>query len=82
MDNITRQSPRLVFVGFGETDEWGHAGRYDRYLSAAHHMDSFVQTTLERACNPCQSYQGKTTFIITAEHGRGSGPENWKHHGG
>ena len=26
-------------------------------------------------------YQGKTTFIITTDHGRGSGPKDWKNHG-
>jgi bisphosphoglycerate-independent phosphoglycerate mutase (AlkP superfamily) len=26
-------------------------------------------------------YKDQTTFIITADHGRGSGPEEWKDHG-
>jgi len=26
-------------------------------------------------------YRGRTTFIITTDHGRGSGPEQWKEHG-
>jgi hypothetical protein len=26
-------------------------------------------------------YRGTTTFIITADHGRGSGPTEWKDHG-
>ena len=26
-------------------------------------------------------YHGTTTFIITADHGRGSGPTEWKEHG-
>jgi hypothetical protein len=26
-------------------------------------------------------YRDSTTFIITADHGRGSGPEEWKEHG-
>jgi len=80
MDNVKRESPRLVFVGFGETDEWAHAGRYDRYLESGHHVDSFVQQ-LWSTVQSMPAYQGKTTFIITADHGRGSGPENWKTHG-
>jgi hypothetical protein len=32
---VRHQKPRLVFAGFGETDEWAHAGRYDLYLNAA-----------------------------------------------
>ena len=43
MDHLKRKQPRLAFVGFGETDEWAHAGRYDLYLTAAHHMDDFVR---------------------------------------
>ena len=29
VDYVEQKHPRLVFVGFGETDEWAHAGRYD-----------------------------------------------------
>ena len=79
-DYLKRKQPRLVFVGFGETDEWAHAGRYDHYLTAAHHMDDFVDRLWEQAQSIPQ-YRGKTTFIITADHGRGRGPAGWKDHG-
>jgi len=79
-DHLKRKQPRLVFVGFGETDEWAHAGRYDLYLTAAHHMDDFVRRLWEQAQSLPQ-YRDKTTFIITADHGRGSGPVDWKSHG-
>ena len=26
VDHIKQKRPRLAFVGFGETDEWAHAG--------------------------------------------------------
>jgi len=42
-DYLHQKHPRLTFVGFGETDEWAHAGRYDLYLTAAHHVDEFVR---------------------------------------
>jgi hypothetical protein len=77
---VKKDRPRLAFVGFGETDEWAHAGRYDLYLDAAHHVDDFVR----RLWNTVQSmndYRGKTTFILTADHGRGSGPKGWRDHG-
>jgi bisphosphoglycerate-independent phosphoglycerate mutase (AlkP superfamily) len=70
----------LVFVGFGETDEWAHAGRYDLYLNAAHHVDGFVQRLWDTV-QSMREYRGKTTFILTADHGRGSGPQSWKDHG-
>ncbi|MBI3414764.1 MAG: sulfatase-like hydrolase/transferase [Verrucomicrobia bacterium] len=78
-DYVKRKQPRLMFAGFGETDEWAHAGRYDLYLTAAHHVDGFVRRLWELAQSLPQ-YRDKTTFIITADHGRGSGLTDWKDH--
>lgn len=80
LDHVQRKHPRLVFVGFGETDEWAHAGRYDHYLTAAHHVDDFVRR-LWLATQSLSQYRGKTTFILLADHGRGSGPHAWRDHG-
>ena len=80
IEHVKHKQPRLMFVGFGETDEWAHAGRYDLYLTAARHMDDFVRRLWELAQSLPQ-YRDKTTFIITADHGRGSGPVDWKSHG-
>jgi hypothetical protein len=77
---IKKQKPRVAFIGFGETDEWAHHNRYDEYLKAAQRVDSFVHelwTTLQSM----PQYRDKTTLIITADHGRGSGPVDWKSHG-
>ena len=79
-DYVRRHHPRLMFVGFGETDEMAHAGRYDQYLIAAHNMDEFVRQ-LWASTQSMNQYRGKTTFIITADHGRGSGPKGWRDHG-
>jgi hypothetical protein len=79
LDYMKRKQPRVLFVGFGETDEWAHAGRYDQYLTSAHRVDEFVRRLWQMAQSMPQ-YRGKTTFILTADHGRGSGPQ-WKDHG-
>jgi hypothetical protein len=79
-DYLKRKQPRLMFVGFGETDEWAHAGRYDHYLTAAHHVDDFIRRLWETA-QTLPQYREKTTFIITADHGRGSGLKEWRDHG-
>lgn len=79
-DHIKRQQPRVVFIGFGETDEWAHEGRYDHYLHVAHRMDDFVRRLWETAQGMSQ-YRNKTTLILTADHGRGSGPTAWRNHG-
>jgi len=80
LDSFREHQPRALFVGFGETDNWGHSGRYDLVLHSAHLFDQFVQelwTTLQAL----PAYHDKTTFIITTDHGRGSGPVEWKEHG-
>jgi hypothetical protein len=80
IDYLKREQPRLMFVGFGETDEWAHAGRYDHYLTAAHHVDEFIGRLWETA-QSLPKYRGQTTFLITADHGRGAGLSDWKDHG-
>lgn len=80
LDYVKREKPRVAFIGFGETDEWAHEARYDRYLEAAYRVDDFIRRLWEMT-QAMPEYRGKTTFIITADHGRGSGPSDWKHHG-
>ena len=79
LDYVAKNKPRLLFVGFGETDEWAHNGRYDLVLQSAHNVDGFIRE-LWTAMQAMPQYKDKTTFIITTDHGRGDGPENWKHH--
>jgi hypothetical protein len=79
-DFVKRQKPRLAFIGFGETDEWAHHQHYEEYLKAAQRVDSFARefwTMLQSM----PEYRDKTTLIITADHGRGTGPVDWKSHG-
>ena len=80
IDYVKRARPRVLFVGYGETDWWGHIGHYDLVLQSAHRMDSFVRELWE-TMQAMPEYRGRTTFIITCDHGRGSGLEEWKEHG-
>jgi hypothetical protein len=80
LEHLQRHRPRVLFVSFLETDHWGHAGRYDRVLESAHHVDDFVRRIWETT-QSLRQYRDKTTFILTADHGRGFAPEEWKHHG-
>jgi hypothetical protein len=80
LEYVKTKHPRVLFVGYGETDNWAHSGRYDLVLESAHQFDRFV----EELWNTMQSmpeYRGKTTFILTTDHGRGSGLVEWKEHG-
>jgi hypothetical protein len=77
---LRQEAPRALFVGFAETDDWGHEGRYDRFLAAVHAVDRY----LEELWSTVQShpkYRGRTTLIFTADHGRGRAPTEWRHHG-
>jgi hypothetical protein len=80
LDFLPTHQSRVLFVGYGETDNWAHAGRYDLVLHSAHLFDQFVEelwNTLQRL----PAYRDQTTFIITTDHGRGSGLSQWKEHG-
>lgn len=77
---IRANRPRVLFVGYGETDEWAHSGRYDMVLRSAHQVDAFI-ADLWATMQAMPEYRGTTTFIITTDHGRGSGPEKWRDHG-
>jgi len=80
LEYVQASHPRVLFVGYGETDNWAHSGRYDLVLESAHQFDRFT----EELWNTMQSmpeYRDQTTFIITTDHGRGSGLQEWKEHG-
>jgi bisphosphoglycerate-independent phosphoglycerate mutase (AlkP superfamily) len=80
LDYVRTGEARVLFVGYGETDNWGHQGRYDLVLDSAQRMDGFV-AELWKTMQDMPQYHDSTTFIITADHGRGSGPNEWKEHG-
>ena len=80
IESFNHSEPRVLFVGFGETDNWAHAGRYDLVLQAPHMFDQFV-AELWNTLQQLPAYRDQTTFIITTDHGRGSGLVEWKEHG-
>jgi hypothetical protein len=77
---VETEQPRVLYIGYGETDEWAHEGRYDQYLTAAHRVDGFIRD-LWNAMQAMPEYAAMTTFIITTDHGRGSGLKTWRNHG-
>src|SRR5271156_3212071 len=79
LDYLQTHSPRALFVGYGETDDWAHAGKYDLVLQAAHEADQRI-AELWNTMQAKPQYQGQVTFIITCDHGRGSGPKLWRDH--
>ena len=80
LEYVRAKKPRVTWIAYSETDEWAHEGRYDLYLHAAHRIDSYI-AGLWNALQSIPDYRGKTTFILTTDHGRGSGLSEWKDHG-
>jgi Type I phosphodiesterase / nucleotide pyrophosphatase len=79
-EHLKTHRPRVLFVGYGDVDLWQHMGRYDAFLDTAHAFDAFV-ADLWRQLQSLPAYRGSTTLILTADHGRGAGPLDWKEHG-
>jgi len=74
------QKPRVLYLALGETDEWGHGRRYDLYLQMARNADAMIRELWELAQADAQ-YRGKTSLVVTVDHGRGRGPRDWTDHG-
>ncbi|MFO1031575.1 MAG: alkaline phosphatase family protein [Planctomycetota bacterium] len=74
------QKPRVLYLALGETDEWGHGRRYDLYLQMANNADAMIRELWELAQADPQ-YRGKTSLVVTVDHGRGRGPRDWTDHG-
>jgi hypothetical protein len=80
LDALQAKKPRVLYLMLGEGDEWAHEGRYDLYLDATVRADRF----LERIWTTLQSmpeYRGRTTMIVTTDHGRGATVKDWRDHG-
>ena len=72
-------TPRLTWIGLGNSDDWAHADRYDRllvYLNRVDHLIGELWDALQ--ANP--QYRDQTTLIITTDHGRGLTGKNWSEH--
>ena len=79
LETLLNDHPKVMWISFGDCDEWGHARKYDLYLDGAKGTDAFIRDIYE-ACEADRFYRGKTTYLITCDHGRGFGNE-WTNHG-
>jgi predicted AlkP superfamily pyrophosphatase or phosphodiesterase len=81
LEHLKKENPKLVYIAYGETDDFAHDGRYDFYVKSANQTDAFIKELWDYVQSHKQ-YKDKTTFIIATDHGRGTVPlETWKHHG-
>jgi hypothetical protein len=79
LEHLKAEKPRVLYLSLGETDDWAHAGRYELYLDAAAVADDQLRRLWE-TLQSMDEYRGKTSLVITTDHGRGDGPQGWKNH--
>ncbi len=80
LEYLKTKRPRMMYVALGETDDWAHDRRYDRVLETAAYFDECLRRLWE-TLQSMPSYRGKTTMLVTTDHGRGQTLENWHGHG-
>jgi hypothetical protein len=80
MEALRTKKPKVLYISYGETDDWAHGNKYDQYIWSAKQTDAYIKEIWEYLqSNP--QYKDKTTLIITVDHGRGVTKTSWKGHG-
>jgi Type I phosphodiesterase / nucleotide pyrophosphatase len=80
MEYLKTKKPKVLYIAYGETDEWAHAGQYRSYLDAGHQVDAWLKKLWDFIQKDPQ-YKNKTTLFITVDHGRGDvKKEEWISH--
>jgi arylsulfatase A-like enzyme len=80
MEYLKTKKPGVLYIAYGETDEWAHAGQYRSYLDAGHQVDAWIKQIWDFVQKDAQ-YKNKTTLFVTVDHGRGDvKKEEWTSH--
>lgn len=77
---IRKNHPRIIYIGFGETDEFAHHGQYDNYLNQVNMFDKLLAEFWSQVQQD-PFYKNNTAFFVTTDHGRGAKTANWPKHG-
>jgi len=81
MEDLKTRKSKVLYIAYGETDEWAHAGHYKDYLEAANQFDEWLKNIWSYIQTDPQ-YKNKTSMFITVDHGRGDkNKEEWTSHG-
>lgn len=77
---LVTKKPKVLYISYGETDEWAHEGHYKDYLDAAHQVDQWIKDIWEFTQKDPR-YKNKTAIFISTDHGRGDeNKEEWTSH--
>ncbi|HEY1114110.1 MAG TPA: hypothetical protein VGE66_11145 [Chitinophagaceae bacterium] len=77
---ILKHQPKVMYIGLGGTDTYGHNRKYGQYLKEANSADRII-ADLWNLVQTTPFYKDRTTFIITTDHGRGNSASSWHRHG-
>lgn len=81
MEYLKKEQPRVMYIAYGETDEWAHSWKYKYYLTAARQVDNWIGE-IWNYIQSTPAYKDKTTLFITTDHGRGDKDKSkWTSHG-
>ena len=81
LECLKTKKPRVLYIAYGETDEWAHSGQYRSYLDAAHKVDDWLKQIWAFVQSDPQ-YKNKTALFVTTDHGRGDAVKReWTSHG-
>ena len=80
MNYLVTKKPKVLYISYGETDEWAHSGHYKDYLDAAHMVDKWI-SDIWNYIQTDPFYKNKTALFITTDHGRGDlNKDEWTSH--
>ncbi len=81
MEYLRNKHPKVLYIAYGETDEWAHHSHYKDYLDAARQTDAWIGE-IWRFVQADPQYRNKTALLITTDHGRGDRVKaQWTSHG-
>jgi hypothetical protein len=69
LQSAMEKHPKLVMVNFASVDHSGHSSKWGEYTTAIVKVDSIINNLWSKITSD-PIYRGKTTLIITNDHGR------------
>jgi len=69
MEYLKKEQPKVMYIAYGETDEWAHGWKYKYYLNAAQQVDQWI-AEIWNYIQSTPAYKNKTTIfaIYTRKH--------------
>lgn len=80
MSQLRNHHPRVLHIGLGETDDWAHDRNYEQMVEALRRTDQYFKE-LWGFLETDKQYKGRTSIIVTVDHGRGPTEKDWHKHG-